>query len=450
MHTFKKIIFTVLSILASVDVYSQAMHVDGTLGVIGDKIILRSDLETEMAQMIRSGDAVDTQLVRCMILEQLIVKKLMLNQAEIDSLPLSDERIEAEIENRLRYFQRQAGGQAELERYLGKTLSEYKEEIRPKMREQLLAQEMESKITGGIKVSPQEVKEFFESLPSDSLPIIPTEVEVAQLIIEAPVSPDAKDFARTQLESIRLRILKGENFDRLARLYSEDPGSKENGGLLPEFGRGEMVPEFERMAFKLKPDSMSEVFESPYGFHIMKLIGRKGERVSARHILIRPQNTTSDFIIASSLADSLYDVLQNKNGDWCNIVKKYTSESLGDRGNCGFLADENTGSQKTIFDALPTEIKLAVEKMSPGSYARPAITRTPDGKTVYRIIYLKSFTPPHEANLIQDYSRIQLEAEANKKQKAVDSWVTKTRAKTYIRISKTFNQCPELAEWESK
>lgn len=429
---------------------AQPLHVDGIIAIVGDKIIMRSDLETEKAQILKLGGVEDTQAFVCAMLEKLIVKQMMLNQAEIDSLPLDDERVEAEIENRIRYFQQQAGSQAELERYLGKTLTDYKDEIRPKMREQLLVQEMEQKITGSIKISPQEVAQFFDSIPKDSIPIIPAEVEVAQLIIDAPISQIAKDYARQQLEDIRERIVKGESFEKLARIYSEDPGSKDQGGLLPEFGRGEMVPEFERMAFKLKVDSMSPVFESSFGYHIMVLKQRNGERVIAKHILIRAQNTTADYAWAAARADSLYTELSSGRLDWCLAIKKFQNEDFGDRGNCGFLKDESTGSQKIIFETLPPEVKLQVEKMSPGSYSRPKATYTQDGRQIYRIVYMKSFVPPHPANLKQDYGRIQLEAESMKKQKAVEAWVEKHRSKTYIKINSDFTSCPDLTKWENR
>jgi peptidyl-prolyl cis-trans isomerase SurA len=430
--------------------FGQAMHVDGILAVIGDKVVLRSDLETEKAQILRTGGVEDTQAYLCSVLEKLIVKQMMLNQAELDSLPMDDERVESEIENRLRYFQQQAGSQEELERYLGKSLSEYRNEIRPKMREQLLIQDMENKITANVKISPQEVKQFFNDIPKDSIPLIPTEVAVAQLIIEAPISTLAKEFARDQLVQLRNRIVKGESFEKLARAYSEDPGSREMGGLLPEFGRGDMVPEFERMAFKLKPDSISQVFESPYGYHIMQLLKRNGERVIARHILIRPQNTTSDYMQASKRADSVYLELIAGRMEWCNAIKRFQGEDFGDKGSCGFLKDESTGNQKVIFETLPTEIKIVVEKMEPGTYSKPAITQTQDGRQVFRIIYLKEFVAPHEANLDQDYSRIQVEAEALKKSRTVETWVEKHRQSTYIRLNQDYIKCPELSLWENK
>jgi peptidyl-prolyl cis-trans isomerase SurA len=439
-----------LVLLAAAGLKSQPLHVDGIMAIVGDKVVLRSDYETEMGQLARSGNFKDSQQFSCLVLRKLILRKLMLNQAEIDSLPLSEERIDAEIDNRLRYFQRQAGSQADLERYLGKTLSEYREDIRPKMKEQLLAQEMEGKITSSVKISPQEVKQFYDNIQNDSLPIIPAEVEVAQLLIEPPVSPEAKEFAREQLQMLRMRVLSGESFEKLAKTYSQDPGSKDNNGLLPEFGRGEMVPEFERMAFKLKPDSISPVFESPFGFHLMKVSKRLGERVLASHILIRAEYTTADFTATQKRIDSAYDLLYEKKTDWCTAVKRYASADIGNKGYCGFFTDETTGSQKMIFDDLPPEIKMIVDKLKPGEFSEPARTFTPDGRAIYRMVYLKSFTAPHQANLSQDYGRIQLEAEARKKQKAIDNWVNKTKKDTYIRVQSNLIQCPDLKSLEAQ
>ncbi|MBM3399620.1 MAG: hypothetical protein FJY15_03530 [Bacteroidetes bacterium] len=440
----------VLFALTTAVLKGQPLHVDGTIAVVGDKVVLRSDYETEMDQLARSANLQDSQQLPCLVLRKLILRKLMLNQAEIDSLPLSDERIDAEIDNRLRYFQRQAGSQADLERYLGKTLSEYKEVIRPKMKEQLLAQEMENKITSSVKISPQEVKQFYIDIQKDSLPIIPAEVEVAQLLIEPPVSAEAKDFAREQLQMLRMRIQAGESFEKLAKKFSQDPGSKENNGLLPEFGRGEMVPEFERMAFKLKPDSLSPVFESPFGFHLMKVGKRMGERVLASHILIRAEYTTTDFNATQKRIDSAFDLLYEKKIDWCTAVKRYASADIGNRGYCGFFTDETSGSQKMIFDELPPEIKMIVDKLKSGEFSEPGRTFTPDGRVIYRMVYLKSFTAPHQANLSQDYGRIQLEAEARKKQKAIDTWVDKTQKDTYIRVQSNLIQCPDLKAWEAQ
>lgn len=426
-------------------------YVDGIVAVVGGKIILQSDLETEKMQLTKGSTAKDSQLIFCNLMKDMIVQKLLINQAELDSLTVPEDQMESEIDNRLRYYQRQAGSMAELEKYLGKTVNEFKEDIRPKMQEQLLAKQMYGEITKNIRISPQEVKLFYDSIPQDSLPIVPTEVEVGQLMIEPLITVEAKDFAKSQLEDIRNRILRGENFEKLARAYSMDPGSKAQGGLLPEFGRGEMVPAFERMAFKLKPDSLSPVFESDFGFHFMKLIKRRGERVIASHILIRAENTSDDYKLASMRVDSVYQLLSDGKLKWCDAVKKYATDDKFNRdtkGNCGFIIDQMTGMQKTTFESLPSDVKRVAEKMKPGDFSAPELITTADGRSVYRIIYMQSFIAPHQANLVQDYSRIQMEAEAKKKQKAMNAWVFKHRSKTYIRIKARNLVCDEMLAWD--
>lgn len=425
-------------------------YADGILAVVGEKIVMFSDFETEKVQLARGQVLPDSQQLFCYLLEQLVVRKLMLSQAEIDSLPLDDDRVEAEIDNRIRNFQRQAGSLADLERYLGKSILEFKDEIRPKMREQLLAQEMQSKIVGNLKISPKEVQQYYDRIPEDSLPVINTEVEVAQLLVELPISSVAEEFAQQQLEGLRKRILRGESFEKLARAYSMDPGSKANGGLLPEFGRGEMVGEFERVAFKLKPDSISQVFKSDFGYHVMKLIKRQGERILAAHILIRPENTSDDYLKASNTADTVYRKLLEGSIEWCDAVKKFSSEDFGNRGYCGFISDENTGMQKRLFESLPSDVKLVVDKLKPGEFSKPAVMAMPDGRTMYRIIYLKSFVAPHKANLVQDYSRIQMEAESEKRQQIIDKWVEGTRKKTYIRINTRNLDCGKISRWNNE
>lgn len=425
-------------------------HVDGILAVVGNKVISFSDFENEKVQMARGKSLSDSSKSYCQLLEDNLVRTLMLCQAEVDSLPVEDERVEAEIENRLRYFQRQAGGVADLERYLGKSISEFKEEIRPKIKENLLAQSMRQKITTGIRISPKEVKQYYSKLNQDSLPVIPTEVEVAQLVLEVPVSDFSKEFTKNMLEEIRTRILKGESFERMARTYSVDPGSKNNNGILPEFGHGEMVDQFERMAFKLKPDSISPVFQTRFGYHIMKVYKRKGERVTVGHILLRPEHTSDDLTKAQNLADSLHTLLTSGKLDWCKAVKSHASEQLGNKGYCGFITDEATGLQKTQFDGLSTDLKVIVEKMNPGQFSKPQFIQTPDGTSVFRMVYLKSFIAPHEMNLVQDYSRVQMEAEENKRQMIIDKWVDKYKKKTYIHINQQYSTCENLKKWQNE
>ncbi len=427
-------------------------YVDGVLVVVGNKVILRSELEENKMQMEMDMRDKDPKSIECMVLEQLIINKLLLHQAELDSLPVSNEEIEYTIDNRLRYYRSKIGSTEQLEKYLGKSIALWKEEIRPLMREELMINAMRNNILRDVKISPQEVKAFYDSIPVDSLPVIPTEVEVAQLLVIPEVSLESKEFAREQLQSVRNRIIRGESFEKLARAYSMDPGSKAQGGLLPEFGRGDMAAEFERMAFKLKPDSISPIFETEFGYHIIKVSKRRGEKVVASHILIRSENTNEDITKALYKIDSAYNLLVANKIQWCDAVKKYATAGdrflAYDKGTCGFFTDMRTGMQNLQFESLPPDVRKIAEKMKPGEISSPALISTEDGRPAYRIIFMKAVTPPHTANLNQDYGKIQMQADNKKKYETLQKWVKVHRNMNYIRFKGRTYDCENLKSWE--
>jgi peptidyl-prolyl cis-trans isomerase SurA len=443
--------FVFLLLCCSVFTVARAQQeklVDGVLAVVGEKIVTYSEFVTEFDQV--GKEYLSRPNARCEVFDQLMVRKLLIHQAELDSVPLDEGRVDAEIENKLRHYARMLGSERKLEEFLGKSLAEYKRDIRPRVREQMLSREMENKILSGVKISPREVTQYFNSIPRDSLPLVGSEVEVAELLIVPKVSQDAKDYAREKAEDLRKRVLKGESFDKLASAWSEDPGSALQGGLLPEFGRGDMVPEFERAAFRLKPDSISKVIESPFGFHIIKLISRRGERLICRHILVRPQYTSEDMLQARRRIDSAYQMLTSEKITWCGAVLRFDDQDIGRKGDCGFYNDETTGSQKVMLESLDKEVVRILEKMKPGEYSEPELVLFPDGSRAYRIIYLRSEVKPHIANLIQDYPKIQQAALEKKRNEALARWVEKTRKTTYISVNKTFASCPKAMEWVNR
>ncbi|MEY3984187.1 MAG: hypothetical protein RL160_1746 [Bacteroidota bacterium] len=442
----KAILPLLLVLLGSSSLQAQKeRYVDGILAVVGEKIITYSDYLTEYDQVSKqTGPGREGE---CFVFEQLLIRKLLMNQAELDSLPVDQNRIDAEIENKLRYYARQLGSERKLEEFLGKSLSEYKRDIRPRVQEQMLSRDMENKVLENVKISPKEVQDYYTSIPRDSLPLIGAEVEVAELIVVPKVSADAKAYAKEKAEDLRSRILRGASFDKLASAYSEDPGSALQGGLLPEFGRGDMVPEFERAAFRLKQDSVSKVIESPYGYHVIKMVSRRGERLICRHILVRAQITTEDLLQAKRRVDSAYTMLMTDSISWCDAVKRFGDQESGRKGECGFYSDESTGMQKVAVDALEKDLVKMIQDMPAGTYGEPQLTVFPDGARAYRLVYLKSETKPHTANMIQDYPKIQQAALQQKKDDALNTWVRKTRLKTYISISRDFETCPDVAEW---
>ena len=265
----------------------QSQVVDKVVAVVGSNIIMQSDIEEQYLQYrLQGGIKGSASTIRCEILEDQLFRKLMLNQAELDSIEVTDDQIEQEMDYRIRYYVNQLGSQEKLEKYYNKTMKEIREELRTIIKDQKLIEEVQRKIVDGVSATPSEVREFFENIPDDSIPLVSAQYEIAQLVKKPPITLDEKLAVKDRLYGLRSRILKGERFSTLALLYSEDPGSAKKGGELGFHGRGEFAPEFEAAAFALKDGEISEVVETEYGFHILQLIERRGDYVNVRHILL--------------------------------------------------------------------------------------------------------------------------------------------------------------------
>ncbi len=438
----KKVFFVAL--LFPLMLSSQPKIIDAVVGVVGQNIITKSELDFEIAQIEAQYGAVSKE-DRCEIVKNQFINKLMLNQSMLDSIVVTDEEVEAELDNKLRYFERQVGSEAKLVAYLGKSILEYKNEIRPKIREQKLIKTYQQKNFGELKISHREVKSYFDSIPKDSLPKIEAEFEVGQIVMQPNYSSGAKIFAYEKMKSLRARLMKGESFAILAGAYSDDPGSAADGGKLPEFGRGQMQPEFESAAFRLKNDSISSIFETVYGYHIIQLINRLGDRIIARHILIRPLVTEIDQKKVLVALDSVYKNLNKGKINFCEAVGNYSNVDYF-KNNCGMMQDQYSGLFKVSLPSLDPETAKKISRMKPGEYSLPEMFYMEDGSIAYRILFLKSETKAHIANLNQDYARVQMAALEAKKNDEIIKWVEKTRLKTYIRVDSNYKEC-DFANW---
>lgn len=425
---------------------SQPQVVDEIICVIGEKIISRSELDFEISQAEGQFGELDRD-DKCEMMENLMIKKLMLNQAEIDSVVVTDQEVEAELDNKIRYFARQVGGFDKLEKYLGKSILEYKNEIRPKIKDQKLVKALEDELFGEIKVSHREVKNYFDSIPTDSLPKIDAEYEVGQLVIQPTYSNSAKFYAYQKVVSLRNRIVNGEDFDLLAKVYSDDPGSGQEGGMLPEFGRGDMVPQFEIEAYQLKKDSISPIFETEFGYHFIKLEKRLGDKITARHILIKPLLSEKEQRNLLLKMDTIRRNLLSKKITFCDAVAKYGNVDDYNT-NCGLISDPYSGLLKISINALDPQTAEQVSEMQVGEYSSPAAFYMQDGTLAVRIVYLKSETEAHIANMRQDYPRVQIAAQEAKKNEEILEWVKKTRKLTYTNINSNYLGC-DLEEWSN-
>lgn len=445
MKLIKSILTLVIFGLSLCSIKAQENQIiDEVIAVVGNTPILRSELDILISQLDPELEV--TQQIRCQLLQKLLIDKMLIHQAEIDSLPLNDDEVNDRIDNNIRFFERQMNSRLNVEKYLGMSVAEYKSQIFPKVKSQMLLERMEQRIKSEIKITPKEVRDYYNQLPVDSLPFMSSEVEVGQIVMNPIHSKEAKEIALEQITELRSRIIEGESFSRLSSIYSDDPGSKIQGGLLPEFGRGDMVPEFERTSYKIKKDSISEVIETKYGYHILKLIDKRGDKVIVRHILIRPKLIESDMELTRQKMDTLLLKLQSGTIKFCAAVKEY-SQDEETKPNCGFFTDPNIGSQRIPFDYLDKSMASAIGMMKPGTYSEPLIGYAQDGSPYYRIFYLASESKPHVANLDQDWQRIQSMALDSKKEDQLDIWAEKKRKETYIYISGFYLNCDYFKDW---
>lgn len=420
---------------------------DEIVAVIGDNIVLKSELETEYVQAKSEMSFYEGDL-KCEILNQLVVQKLFLHKGEIDSVVVGDDRVQGEVDRRIQYYAQQIGGEKRLEEYLGKSIAEYKEQMRGKIEEQMITQQVQQGLVSGVKASPTDVRKFFAEIPRDSLPTFGKEVEVAVIAIKPKPSEYAKAYAKEQIDEIRQKIVDGlYTFDFAAKSNSDDQGTAINGGDLGYFGRGQMVGAFERTAFRLKKGEISKVVETQFGYHIIQLIDRKGEKVNARHILIKPLIVPSDYTAVKDQITQIREDLINGKTTLCKVASEYSVDTYT-KDNCGFYADQNTGSQQVSVEALPPLVAARIEGMNAGEYSTPSRYQDEDNSEGYSFIFLRKVVAAHVANLKDDYQKVQTLAKERKEEKTVKDWVDTYKKGVYVWIDPKYAGCKEMAGWK--
>lgn len=424
--------FFITLIFCSVYSLNAQQIIDRIIAVVGKYPVLLSDLENSHIQKVKEDPKAD----KCKTLEELLYQKLLLAQADRDSVTVSDAEVETELNKRMNYFILQMGSEEKFEEVYGKRTNVFKDEIRPEVHEQLLAQKMQGKITGDSKLTPSEVRQFYNSIPSDSLPIVNTELQIGQITKVPLVTDEAKKMAREKLQGYRDRVAKGESMSVLAALYSEDPGSSKQGGRIDNVARGIMVPEFESIAFRLKNGEISEIFETPYGFHFIELIARRGELVDLRHILISPKITVADVAKSQKYLDSLQKEIAEGKITFEEAARRF-SDDKETKQNGGLMVNPATSSTKwenEDISQLDQNLVFLFDKMNVGDVTTPIQFRTRDSKPGYRILTIITRTDPHKANMKDDYTKLQQMAAFEKQKKNITNWITKRSKGTYIKI----------------
>ncbi len=426
----------------------SAIAIDKVVAVVGEKPILLSEVRSQFEQMKAQNENADSSMA-CVILEDLILQKLMVNQAEKDSIEVTDAQVDAELDKKIRYFVAQIGSVEELENYLGKSIAQIKDDFREKIRDQLLVQQMQSKIAGEVKVSPAEVRTFYNSIPKDSLPFVESEIQIAQIVRKPPVNIAEKERVFKEISDIRQRILDGKSFASMAAFYSEDVGSAAKGGELGFVGRGDLVPEFEAAAFQLKGKEISPVIESMYGYHIIQLIERRGELINVRHILMAPKASPEDLDKARIKLDSILQQIRLGSISFEDAAQRF-SDDADSKNNAGLMVNSATGSTLFEISQLDQSLFFVVDKLKVGEISEPVVVRSGEKKEAYRIAMLRSRTEPHVANLEEDYQRILSAAENEKREKKVREWIARKRKSFFVKINPDYTWCTFINDWKTQ
>jgi peptidyl-prolyl cis-trans isomerase SurA len=451
MHLTNKIlrfirnIFALLLLATGVFAQPNENLIEGVMAVVGKNIVLKSEADAQYEAFKRQS--IDGQdITKCRVLEELLFQKLLVHHAEIDSVTVGEEEVEGNMDRRLQQLIAQMGGDSrKLEEYYGKSIIEIKEEMRPLMTEQLTAQRMQMSITEGVEVTPTEIQEFYNSIPQDSLPLINTEVEVAQIVKYPEVSPEAEKEVKDKLNELKARIENGSSFSSMAILYSEDPGSNKNGGKYTGIKRGQFVKEFEAVAFNLKPLEVSDPFKTQYGYHIVQLLEKRGEELDLRHILIKPKFSQDNLNEARNFLDSLAVMIANGQLTWNEAVNEY-SEDEQTKNNNGVLANFESGTTKFEVSQLEREMYDAIKDLEVNEVSLPSFFRTFDQKEAFRLIKLNNRIEPHKANLRDDYQRIKGFALQEKQQRVVKEWTEEKINETYIKVNTNYVSGCEVDE----
>ena len=412
--------------------------IDKIIAKVDNYIILKSDLEKAYLDYLSRGEF-NQGNARCQLLENLVVNKMMVAKAEIDSVIVEDAEVQDNLSRRLNYMISQIGSVEEIENFYGKSMTQIEAELFESVQEQLIIQKMQTELTSALKVSPADVRKFFKNIPRDSLPYFSTEVTVGQIVRKPVPGDDQEEKIRTTLLEIKGQLLKGASFAEMARLYSEDPGSAANGGELPFYKRGELAPEYEATALTLEKGEVSLPVRSQFGYHLIELQEKRGNTFKSRHILMIPKPSSRDMDAAEQYLDSLRTEIMADSISFDEAAKEYSDDQLTSSSGGFFLADD--GATKVSVETLDPNIFFTIDTMQVGSISRPLKFQERDGTYSYRILYYKDKIKPHQANLGDDYQKIATAALNEKRARKLAKWFDEARDDVFISIDEEYDYC---------
>ena len=444
-----KNILTIPCLLLSVLLAAQGDRavIDRVVATVGGEIILLSEVQEQFSYAKQQQTELPDEY-RCVVLQNLVVQKMLVNQAKLDSIVVKEEEVEtqlaARVDRLMLYFSQD---EKALEEYYGQSVTDIKDQMRGDMRNQLLAERMQADVTGKATITPAEVQSFFAKIPPDSLPYFNAEVEIREIVVKPKVNAVERERARTVAEDLRKRIVEGgEDFATLAKKYSADLGSGTSGGDLGWQKRGTFVPAFEAMAYKLEKNQVSPLVETEFGFHVIQLLERRGNLIHCRHILIKPEVTQADLDLAKAKLDTVRQLVIDRGFTFTAAVKKFGDKNQQSFNNDGRMANPRSGN--TFFEVadLDTDIFFAIDGLQPNDVTKPFEFKTEDGSKLYRIVLLQSRSKPHKADLKQDYGKIQTAALEQRKTELTEKWVLEKLRTTYLSIGQMFAECPNLQQ----
>lgn len=432
----KCLLLLVLSIL-SVYLSAQSNVVDKIVAIVGEEIILKSDIENEFLSEQSQGIISSSSDYRADILEKQLIQKLLVAQAKIDSIVVTEDEVEAEVNSRIQYFTSVLGSKERVESYFNKTITDIKNDLRAPTREKLIAENMQQHIVNKIRSTPSEIKAYYKKLAKDSLPDIPDKYEIRQIVLKPTISDAEKERLRDRLREFRDQILNGEKtFNTLAVLYSED-GASSRGGELGYMSKTEMVPEFAEAAFNLKPGKISKIVETEFGFHIIQLIDRQGEKINVRHIILQPKVTDEEREEALHRLDTIRTYIMDKKMTF-EEAAHYFSTDKKTRNNGGLVAAAD-GDSRIEKAAIGGETARQVNRMKVGQVSEPFNERTEHGEEL-KIVKIKAFYPQHKANLDDDWMIFEMMLKRDKQMEKLEKWIKEKQANTYIHLDDDYKK----------
>ncbi|MEL6191447.1 MAG: peptidylprolyl isomerase [Bacteroidota bacterium] len=433
----KKILVSILGgIILCIPATLSSQTLDRIVAVIGEEIVLESDVDNQYNYLTGNGQKDDGTL-RCVVLEQLIVSKLLLNKAEQDSIIVSEDEVLGEIDRRIEYMMSQLNNdESEFEKRYGSPLIQFREDLKPDIEDELLINRQRSQIFSEASITPREVEKFYKTIPKDSLGLFPAEVEYYQLVLNAPYSEESVTETVEKLDDLRDRVLnENADFGLLAQENSQGPSAR-NQGLLGQFGRGQMVPEFEAVVYNMRKGEISKPFLTEFGYHIVRLEDRTGELLTARHILIKPRNSANgDSVAIKNLNDIRTEILNDSLTFEQAAIRHSEDRGTKDCGGC--VVNPQTLERKIPMDALDAETFFLIDELAEGEISEPVEFLSPDGRRMFRILYLKTKIPPHKPDLANDYQKIHDTALRSKQADSFDDWLVDAKKNIYIELKPT-------------